>query len=189
MDDFDGGDGEPTRFIRELRDDANILTVYENEDYAKSLEFLFLKTGLRDGRTCLYLSSEDVQKIEKRMSLFGIDPDAFKDDRRLQIVNTCGRARETTADTIREFVESAVKSDVQAMITIRNSEFSEEQYHDLMLLESTMMTLFGRGKVSILSSYNAEFLSDATMMQRIINMHDYVIFAPTFGKGLVVKTR
>lgn len=182
-------DGEPTKFIREIKEKANILVVYEDTEYSRSLELLFLKMGLQEGRIGLYLSSENAHVMERHVSMSGIDPAFTRSYERLQVASTSGKKMEMTASMIENFVENAKKRNMPARIIMRNDEFSEEQFHDLIQLESRMMSLFEQSEISVLSSYNAEFLSDANIMQRIISMHDYVVFAPTFGKGMVVKTK
>lgn len=177
-------EGEPTKFIRQLSDKANILALYEDINYARSLEFLFLRQGLDSGESAAYLSSQSTHASEKHMSLFGIECSQFRDH--LHIFSTANKKREHLVKTIDEIVET-YKHPMR--IALQHDVFTPDQYGDLLFIEHYLTSQCVKDSVSVMVSYNTEFLSDAKIMQQIINLHDYVIFAPTFGKGIVVKTK
>lgn len=180
-------EGEPTKFIRELKDKANLLVIYEDQSYCKSLEFLFLDIGLKCGQACLYLSCEPIPNTEASMVSAGIDVVSFRTNNKLQIHSTTNQKKEQIIKVIEDFVRNAEKR--TSRIIIQRDRFSTEQQHDLILIEEFMQTLFRKYDISVLNSYNAEFVDNVKFMQKIINMHDYTIFAPDFGKGIVIKTK
>jgi len=178
-------EGEPSKFIRDLDERANILVLYEDIEYSRSLEFSFIRNGLEDGQRGIYLSPQDAHSSEKLMGMHGIKPKFFKNES-LWVLSTSNKKREHIIKTIDDFVK---KQRYLTRIVLQHDMFSPEQYGDLLLIESFLASKFEKSDISIVVSYNAEFLSDASLMQKIINLHDHVVFAPTFGKGLVVKMR
>ena len=178
-------EGEPTKFIRELKEKASIVMFYEEQKYATSLGFLFLDVGLRDGQACIYFSSDSTSNAEAAMASDGI---SVADHRSiLRVHNMSGQKKDQIANTIEDFVKGARGRTVR--ITIHHDRFTREQQADLLLLEEFLLELFESHDVSILDIYNTEFMDNAKFMQQIINMHEYTIFAPDFGKGIVVKMK
>jgi len=179
-------EGEPTKFIRELKNRSSVLLFYEDQSYAKSLVFLFLDIGLKSGDMCLYLSCEAVQDTEADMASTGIDVAFYKEDNNLKIYNMSNQRKDQISKLIEEFVKNAKD---HSRITIQHDRFTRAQQHDLLLIEEFIQTLFERHDISVLNIYNTEFIDDAKFMQQIISMHEYTIFAPDFGKGIVIKTK
>lgn len=142
--------------------------------------------GLRGGQTCLYLSSDTIQNAEVSMASAGINVPEYKANS-LRIHNVTSQKKDQTARIIEEFVKSAKNR--ASRIIIHHDRFTKEQQPDLLLVEEFVQELFEKHDVSILSIYNTEFMDNANFMQQIINVHDYTIFAPDFGKGIVVKMR
>lgn len=159
---------------------------YEERDYAKSLGLLFLDIGLRAGQACLYLSPDTLPNSEASMVGAGIDAAQYADGS-LQIHSITGQKKDQATKIIGEFVKGAKGR--ASRIVIHHDRFTREQQQDLLLVEEFMQGLFEAGDVSVLSIYNTEFMDNAKFMQQIINVHDYTIFAPDFGKGIVVKMR
>ncbi|TBR09808.1 MAG: hypothetical protein EPO62_04515 [Candidatus Nitrosotenuis sp.] len=186
MDSLSHNEGEPAKFIRELKEKSSILMFYEEKNYAKSLGFLFLDIGLRGSQACLYLSSDTIPNAEAFMAAAGINV-AESRPGSLQIHTTNSHKKDQIIRIIEEFVKSA--KDRASRIIIHHDRFTREQQSDLLLVEEFMQELFERHDVSVLSIYNTEFMDNAQFMQQIINVHDYTIFAPDFGKGIVVKMR
>ncbi len=179
-------EGEPTKFIRELKDKSSLLVFYEDHNYARSLGFLFLDSGIKNDQVCLYLSCEPVQDTEERMASAGIDVASSKADNCLKICNIANQKRDQITKTIEEFVKNGKDC---LRIIIQHDRFTRAQQYDLLLIEEFIQTLFDAHDISILSIYNTEFMDDAKFMQQVINIHEYTIFAPGFGKGIVIKTK
>lgn len=179
-------EGEPTKFIRELSDKSSILVFYEEQKYAKSLGFLFLDMGLKGGMTCLYLSSEMTPITEASMASAGINVADYKADS-LRIRNIANQKKDMITKIIEDFVKSS--KDGASRIVIHHDRFTKEQQRDLLFIEEFIQEMFRGHDVSVMSIYNTEFMDNAKFMQQIISMHDYTIFAPDFGKGIVIKMR
>lgn len=71
--------GDPTQFILNLKDKANLLVFYEDQEYIKSLEMSFLKLGLGSAQAGLYFSYQTIQDIENDLVSAGIDIEFFKE--------------------------------------------------------------------------------------------------------------
>lgn len=182
-------DGEPTKFILELKEKANLLLIYDDARYAEFLRCLFLKSGLNLGCSCLYLSSNSIQNVEKYMIMHDIDVNEFRANGRMQIFNASIRNIEKIIDTLDKFLKNNTITNNQARIILQIDEITGDQQKNALLIESRITAASEKNNISTLSSYNAEFFGDARIMQQIINMHDYAIFAPSFGKGIVINTR
>jgi hypothetical protein len=182
-------DGEPTKFMQDLKEKANLLLIYDDTRYAEFLKCLFLKSGLNLGGSCMYLSSDSIQNVEKRMIMHGIDVDKFRTNDRMQIFNASIRNVEKITDILDKFVKNRTRSNDHVRIILQADEITDDRHKNALLIESRVTAASEKSNISVLSSYNAEFFGDAEIMQQIINMHDYVIFAPSFGKGIVINTR
>lgn len=179
-------ESEPAKFIRELKDKSSLLVFYDNQSYAKSLGFLFLDMGLRNGHVCLYLSCEATQDVEADMASAGIDVAGYKASNSLKIHNITNHRKDQISKLIEEFVKNAKE---HSRIVLQHDRFTRAQQQDLLSLEEHIQALFEKHDVSVLKIYNTEFLDNAKFMQQIISMHEYTIFAPDFGKGIVIKMK
>lgn len=179
-------EGEPTKFIRELKDKSSLLVFYEDQRYARSLGFLFLDMGIKNGHVCLYLSCEPTQDTEEDMASAGIDVASSKAGNSLKIYNIANQKKDQITKIIEEFVKNAKD---HSRIIVQHDRFTRAEQLDLLLIEEFIQTLFDRHDISVLNIYNTEFMDDVKFMQQIISIHEYTIFAPDFGKGIVIKTK
>ena len=62
----------PLKYIDSLEQKQHILLLYEDPDYARLIEFRFIKNGLASGETCLYVTSEDSASIVVKFLSYGI---------------------------------------------------------------------------------------------------------------------
>lgn len=177
--------GEPVKFIQDLKEKVSLVMFYEDKAYSRSLEYLFLRLGLERGQKIMYLLRDTAKNVEDHAILSGIDPSLIRS--KIQVFNTTAKKREHIIHAVEAFI--ATQKNTPARLILQNNEFSTEQQTDLIRIESVLSELYAKNNISVLVSYDAEPLSDASFMQQVINMHDHVIFAPTFGKGLVIKTR
>lgn len=159
---------------------------YENQRYAKSLGFLFLDIGLKNGHECRYLSCESIQDVEADIASAGIDVASSKEDDSLKTYNIVNQRKDQITRLIEEFVKNAKR---HVRIIIHHDRFTRVQQHDLLLIEEFVRVMFEKHDISIMNIYNTEFMDNAKFMQQIIGIHEYTIFAPDFGKGIVIKTK
>lgn len=181
--------GEPAEFILSLKERANMLVFYEDQEYIKSLEIFFFKSWLDSGKAGLHFSSQSKAETDNDLVSAGIDVESFKKRNLLKIFSTTTLKLKQIKDIIEDFVKNAQKLGCSARIIIHHQDLSLEQYHSLESLEDFLSTIYQKYDISILDSYNVETISDAKFMQQLIRMHDHVIFAPSFGNGIVIKTK
>lgn len=174
------------KFIRELKEKSSVLVFYENHSYAKSLGFLFLDVGLKSGHACIYLSCEAAQDVESGMASAGIDVATSKSKNSLKVYNVTNQRKEQVIKLIDEFVKN---TDGHSRIIIHNDRFTRAQQSDLLQIVEFVQELFEKHDISVLNIYNTEFTDNSKFMQQIINMHEHTIFAPDFGKGIVIKMK
>ncbi|HWP78683.1 MAG TPA: hypothetical protein VNL34_03420 [Candidatus Nitrosotenuis sp.] len=180
-------EGEPAEFIRNLAEKVNLLVFYENADYVKSLERLFLMRGLDENQPCLYVSSQPIQNIEKELDLAGFNVEYLKTKDLLKIFGNAVLNLNQANDIMVNFIKNAQKLGSHARIIIHHNDYLMPQ--GSMTLEDFSSTLYRQHDVSILSSYDVESILNTDLMYQLIRLHDYVMFAPSFGKGIVIKTQ
>ncbi len=62
----------PIKFIEELDDRKHLVLFYDDPDYARKIEFQFIKKGLEKGEHCIYATEEDPGFIILAMLNHGI---------------------------------------------------------------------------------------------------------------------
>lgn len=86
----------PLKYIDSLEQKQHILLLYEDPDYARLIEFRFIKNGLASGECCLYVTSEDSGSIVVKFLSYGIPIQYFQSGKLkvIQIRETCGGQEE-----------------------------------------------------------------------------------------------
>jgi len=81
----------PFRFIDSLEHKQHILLFYEEPEYARLMEFRFIKNGLQRGERCIYATEEDSAFIVLKLLSYGIPLYYFQTGklRVIQIRNEC----------------------------------------------------------------------------------------------------
>ena len=64
-------------FVNGIDTNKHILLLYNDPQYAKTIEFLFIKNGLVKGEHCIYATQEDPSFIKTKMEEHGIDVKNF----------------------------------------------------------------------------------------------------------------
>ncbi len=62
----------PLKFVDTLDTKKHIVLFYEDPDYARKIEFQFIKNGLEKGEHCIYATEEDPGLIMLKMLNYGI---------------------------------------------------------------------------------------------------------------------
>jgi MEDS: MEthanogen/methylotroph, DcmR Sensory domain len=87
----------PLRYIDSIGNQKqHIALFYEEPEYARLIEFRFIKNGLLSGQQCIYATEEDSGSVVLRFLNYGIPLGCFlsKQLRVLQIRETCGDRNE-----------------------------------------------------------------------------------------------
>lgn len=82
----------PLRYVDLLEQKQHILLLYEDPDYARLIEFRFIKNGLVMGENCLYVTSEDPVGLVIKFLSYGIPLHYFESEklRIIQVQEKCG---------------------------------------------------------------------------------------------------
>ncbi len=82
----------PIKFVDSLDSKKHIALFYEEPEYARMIEFRFIKNGLENGEQCVYATEEDSGSIVLEMLSYGIPLECFQNKklRIYQIQNSFG---------------------------------------------------------------------------------------------------
>lgn len=181
--------GEPLQFFSEIRDVVNVLMFYEDVAYARLLESVFLRQGVDLGHACMYVTSDSKDVILQSMRDQSVDANKLSKDNLFHAV-FFDRLTVQTLDSVNEFVDELKKKKMTARIVVRFDTPNMVQDSELLKLEQFFLQLSSQHDFSILSSYGADLVGDnkkGKLIRDNIGMHSHVVFAPSFGYGLVVK--
>ena len=67
----------PIEFIDSLDEKKHIMLYYDDPEYARLVEFRFLKNGLARGESCIYATDEDSGQIVLSLLRYGIPLESF----------------------------------------------------------------------------------------------------------------
>jgi len=184
-----GEKGEPLQFFSEIQDVVNVLMFYEDVAYARLLESVFLRRGADLGHACLYVSSDNKDMILQSMRDQNVDADRLA---KMGLFHTVFFDRLTghVVDMVDRFADELRKKKKTARVVVRFDSPNAVQESDLLHLEQFFLQLSAKYDFSILSSYGADLVGDnkkGKLIRDNIGMHSHVVFAPSFGYGLVVK--
>jgi hypothetical protein len=82
----------PFKYVDSLEPKQHIALLYEESEYARMIEFRFIKHGLEIGEQCVYATEEDSGSIILKMLNYGISLKYFQSGilKVYQIHHTCG---------------------------------------------------------------------------------------------------
>jgi hypothetical protein len=180
----------PIRFIDSLDARKHIALFYDEPEYARLIEFRFLKNGLVKGEQCVHATEEDSGCIVLKMLSFGIPLEYFerKQLRIYQIHHTCGDPDEIMknckkdSETILSGLQppfrivARIVPDVSTITGISTElEFERVVHNCFDDLGGSVMCPYDLSKME--TSRRKEWLTE------LRENHHEVIYAPKFGKG------
>ena len=191
----------PFKFIDSLDARKHIALFYEESEYARLIEFRFIKNGLAKGEHCIYATEEDSGSIVLKMLSYGIPLEYFerKQLRVYQMQHRCGSRDEIMKGCKKDImmmltglqtpfrIVSRIVPDVSTLTGISvELELERDTHHCFDDLGGSIMCPYDLSKIE--TSRRKEWL--AILREN----HHEVIYAPKFGDGGVltqseVKTR
>lgn len=75
----------PFRYIDLLEEKQHIVLLYEDPEYARLIEFRFIKNGLLRGEQCIYATDEDTGSIVLKFLIYGI-PFKYFQSKKLRVI-------------------------------------------------------------------------------------------------------
>ena len=183
-------DQVPLRFIDSLKERQHIALFYEDPEYARLIEFRFLKNGLDSGEKCVYATEEDSCSIVLKMLTYGIPMKYFQDGRLkvYQVQRACGGPN--------EIIESC-KKDIAVILSNLTPPFRivSRIVHDVstrngmsveLELERATHNSFESFGGSLICPYDLSKMESGRKnqwMEELRENHHAVIYAPKFGEG------
>lgn len=182
-------------FIDSLGDHTHTAIFYENLEYARAIEYRYLKVGLLNGETCVYTTHEDdVALIENEMAEFGIDVKHFK-DKKMLIVLRIKDPREHPEglaqgiEHLRKQLWTEPNTSLRIVTRFIRKVENDEEKEANMFVERTVHALFDRFPHSVMCPYPVDDIKsviDGEWMQNHLRNHHSAFFVFKNGKGLAL---
>lgn len=180
----------PFKYIDSLQREQHIALFYEEPEYARLIEFQFIKNGLAAGENCIYTTSEDSGSIVLKMLSYGI-PLRYFETGRLKIYQI-----HPVLGTRDEIVKSC-RADIQMIVSHLISPFRlvsrivpDVSTEDGILLELDLEHLvhqnfkdFGGSLICPYDISKIERNARKKWLKELRNNHHTIIYAPKFGEG------
>lgn len=180
----------PLRYVDLLEHKQHILLLYEDPNYARLIEFRFIKNGLAMGENCLYVTSEDPVSLVVKFLSYGI-PLHYLESGKLRIIQMrekCGGQEELMQHCKKEIsymlesliapyrIVGRIVPDVSTMpgmsVQMEMEKITHSGFDDL---RGSVMCIFDISKIE--SSKRKKWL------EQLRATHHVVIYAPKFGQG------
>jgi len=180
----------PFKYVDSLQPRQHIALFYEESEYARLIEFRFIKHGLENGENCVYATEEDSGSIVLKMLNYGI-PLRYFQSRKLrvyQIQRTCGGRGEIMKKSKMDL--DMILSDLISPFRIVSRIVQDVSTTDGMAveleLECTTHDKFENFGGSLICPYDISGMESnkrKQWMEELRASHHAVIYAPRFGEG------
>ena len=100
----------PMSFLDSLDSKKHLLLLYEEPEFARLIEFRFIRNGLKNGENCIYGSAEDSGFIIIKMLSFGIALKYFQ-NKQLQVLQIDNR------EGSKEAILKSCKKDIERIMS------------------------------------------------------------------------
>jgi MEDS: MEthanogen/methylotroph, DcmR Sensory domain len=185
---------QPLDFLDDLRGRKHIALFYEEPEYARMVEYHFIKNGLLKEEHCIYTTHEnDIRFIEDGMSDFGIDVKAFQARDLLHICKITDPRDDPQGlaqgiENLRTKLVSQLRPPIRIVSSpfIRKIENDQEKVAN-MFVERTVHKSIKRYYGHLICKYHVDDIQSAmegNWMQHHLRHHHGVIFVLKRGKGM-----
>jgi hypothetical protein len=180
----------PFKFVDSLKERQHIALFYEDPEYARLIEFRFLKNGLDLGEQCVYATEQDSGSIVLKMLTYGIPLKYFQDGRIrvYQIQRACGGTKEIMANCKKEI--AVILSNLASPFRIVSRIVHDVSTRNGMAVELELersthgsFELFGGSLICPYDVSKMESSKKRQWMEELRENHHAVIYAPRFGEG------
>lgn len=188
-------ESKPIKFIDELKDSRNISLFFEDPEFAKIIQFRFIKNGLEKNQTGLFIANEaqDVEIIKREMEDFGIDVKSYEKQDLLiffQVPDpktvTDGVSLGFYQDLLKVYEEKSKNNFRMTGTWILNVD-STRNTDSIIEIEAHFYNEFKNFTGHVLCSYSVLGLEPEKrgfLIEQITKHHNAVIFAPSIDNGL-----
>jgi hypothetical protein len=186
----------PINFVDSLNSRKHIALFFEDSEYARLIEFRFIKNGLEKGDQCVYATSMDSGAIVLKMLRYGIPLEYFESKKlrvyqthqsygnRDEIMKGCKKDIEMIrSELVPPFrIVSRIVPDVSTINGISvELEIERELHHRFDDIGGSVMCPYDISKIE--SSRRKEWIAE------LFKNHHKVIYASRFGEGEVLSTQ
>ena len=180
----------PFKYVDSLQPRQHIALFYEESEYARLIEFRFIKLGLEIGEHCVYATEEDSGSIVLKMLNYGI-PLRYFQNRRLrvyQIHHTCGGRDEIMkrCKMDLDMILSGLISPFRIVSRIVQDVSTTDGMSVELELECITHDKFEDFGGSLICPYDLSGIEPnkrKQWMEELRASHHAVIYAPRFGEG------
>jgi DcmR-like sensory protein len=186
----------PFKFVDSVDTRKHIALFYQESEYARLIEFRFLKNGLMRGEQCVYATGEDSGAIVLKMLSYGI-PFEYLESKKLRVLQLHDgfTSREQILENSKKNMQSVfaglkspfrivsrIISDVNTLVGMSIELELEKKVHQCIGdLGGSVMCPYDLSKIE--SSRRKEWLKE------IRENHHETIYAPKFGHGGVLSNK
>lgn len=180
----------PFKYIDSLKTKKHIALFYGDPEYARMIEFRFLKNGLMSGEQCIYATDDDTGEIILKMLRYGI-PLEHLQNKKLRVYQIHPRtgSQEDMLSECKKEIET-IFSDLQKPFRIVARMIPDVSTLKGMSAEVELETS-AHGIFEDLGGYimcpyelsKMEKSKSSEWMTELMKSHHAVIYAPRFGEG------
>lgn len=186
----------PFRYVDSLEQKQHILLLYEDPAYARLIEFRFIKNGLADGETCVYVTGEDSGSIILKFLNYGIPLQYFQSGklRVLQMQETC-HTGEAMLEKSKRDVETILENLIPPYRIVGRIVPNISTIDGITVqleIEKQTHSCFEDFHGSVMCTYDVSQIEKTrrkTWMESLRKTHHTVIHATQFGMGGVLCPR
>lgn len=186
----------PFEFVDSIKERQHISLFYEDPEYARLIEFRFLRNGLDLGEQCVYVTGQDSGSIVLKMLQYGIPLKYFQDGRMrvYQVQRACGGTGEIMNNCKKDIglILSKLKSPFRMVSEIVHDTSTTTGMSVELELERSVhqnFELFGGSLICPYCVSDMESQKRKKWMEELIANHHAVIYAPRFGEGMFLNER
>lgn len=181
----------PIQFIDSIDKKKHIVLFYEDHEYAKIIQFHFIKKGLEIGEEGIFVTPENIELVKQQMGDFGID--IQKHHSQIHIfqnleVEQYGDAQEYLNEDITRYAETLKKPS-----RLTGNWISFQSSDNRVRLDYGMDELFHKNfdayDCSVLCCYYLKGFESTDWIKKFLQIHHSVIFAPSIDDGIAFDTK
>ena len=183
----------PLRFLDSLEEKQHIMLLYEDPEYARLIEFRFIKRGLEFGEDCVYATSADSGSIVLMLQRYGIPLDAFltKKIRVFQIKPFSGTYEEIILNCKQEIkkILSQVRTPFRMVARIVPDVSTITGITAELEIERLGQDCFGELGGTVMCPYDISEIEKTQRLEWVNSLyrsHHAVIYLPRIGEGGVI---
>ncbi len=180
----------PIKFIDSLEEKQHIMLLYEDPQYARLIEFIFIKRGLERGEDCIYATSDDSGSTVLMLQRYGIPLDAFlsKKIRVFQIKPSSGTHDEMVINCKQEIqrILLDVKTPFRAVTRIVPDVSTVNGMSVEMEMERLAQDCFKELGGTVMCPYDLSEIEKTKKLEWVKSLyssHHTIIYLPKYGEG------